>query len=145
MKKSTIVGVIMATTALVLGVIYFIRIEFSIQLESYFSLAYVMQFTPLIISLMLFISGFMLVKKMPKANFYLALFGADALEEVIFHWFGLINSNLGTYAMLLFFFIALAALWMAYSNVFNLKKMSLKEVVLSIVLGALISLFPYYI
>ena len=145
MKKSTIVGVIMATTALVLGVIYFIRIEFSIQLESYFSLAYVMQFTPLIISLMLFISGFMLVKKMPKANFYLALFGADALEEVLFHWFGLINSNLGTYSMFLFFFIALAALWMAYANAFNLKPMSSKEIGLSIVLGTLISLFPYFI
>ena len=135
----------MATTALVLGVIYFIRIEFSIQLESYFSLAYVMQFTPLIISLMLFISGFMLVKKMPKANFYLALFGADALEEVLFHWFGLINSNLGTYSMFLFFFIALAALWMAYANAFNLKPMSSKEIGLSIVLGTLISLFPYFI
>lgn len=145
MKKSTIVGVIMATTALVLGVIYFIRIEFSIQLESYFSLAYVMQFTPLIISLMLFISGFMLVKKMPKANFYLALFGADALEEVIFHWFGLINSNLGTYSMFLFFFIALTALWMAYANAFNLKPMSSIEIGLSIVLGTLISLFPYFI
>lgn len=145
MKKSTVVGVIMATTALVMGAIYFIRIDFSIQLESYFSLAYLMQFTPLIISLMLFIGGFLLVKRMPKANFYLALFGADTLEEVIFHWFGLINSNLGSYAMFLFFFIALAALWMAYSNVFNLKKMSIKEVLLSIALGALISLFPYYI
>lgn len=135
----------MATASLVMGVIYFIRIDFGIQLKSYFRLAFLMQFTPLIISLMLFISGFMLVKRIPKANFYLALFGADVLEEVVFHWVGVINSSLGTYTMPLLFLCALAALWMAYANAFNLKPLSSKEIVLSIVFGALISLFPYFI
>lgn len=144
-KRSTIVGVIFAITALVLGIISATRIDINIRLESYFSLTYLMQFTPLIISLMLFISGYGLIKRMPKANFYLALFGSDMLEEALFDWFGLINSSLETYTLLLFFLFALSALWIAYSNVFDLKSLSLKEAVLSIVLGTLISLSPYFV
>lgn len=144
-KISTITGLLFVISAIVMGVIFLGRIDFNVQLQTYFNLDYVMQYTPLIISLMLLISGYMLARRKQSANFYLALFGADTLEEILFDWFGLINSSLGPNTKILLFTLALIALLIAYSNVFSLKPLSLKEIVMSVLFGALVGLLPYII
>ncbi len=134
-----------AITGLILGIIFISKIEFSIQLKSYFSFSYLMQFMPLVISPMLLIGGFMLIKRLPNTNFILALIVMDILELAFCDWVGLINSNLPAWAMMLFFCMALGAIWISYSNSFNLKRLSLKDIALSIVFGTLLSLFSFYL
>jgi len=80
-----------------------------------------------------------------NANFALALFGYAALEEIIFSWFGLTSTSLSTYSIVLFFGCAIAALWIAHSNPFNLKRLSCRELIISVVFGAVESLLPNFL
>lgn len=144
MKKNKIVGSVFSIVAVVLGIVFVQKIDFSIQLESYFNMGYYTQFTPVLISLILLVGGVFLMKRKPKTNFVLALFGHDVLEEIFFNWVGLVNSNLPIYAMLVFFVIALVALWIAYRNTFSLKSLTFNEIVYSLLLGAILSLLPSF-
>ncbi|MDG2449298.1 MAG: hypothetical protein P8M34_06655 [Saprospiraceae bacterium] len=95
-----------------------------------------MQFSPVIVSVMLLMGGVGLLSNHSKTNFALALFGHTALEEIIFDWLGIISHNLPLFAVALFFGCVVIALWLAYSNAFDLKRLSSKEVVLSLLIGA---------
>lgn len=144
MKNNKIIGFVFSIIALVFIVIFILRIDFSIQLESYFSLKYYFQYTPIVISFLLFFSGVFLIRKHRRTNFILALFGFDVLEELTFNWFGLTTSLLPTFAMGIFLCLAIVSMWVAFTNPFNLNKISYKEVISSIVIGAILSLMPYY-
>ncbi len=117
---------------------------FDFSLKSYFSLAYLRQITPLIISLILLYGGILLIIKPSKSNPVLALFGFIVLEEVIFNWLDIITINFPAYIVLIFFCCALLALWIAYSNTINLKRLSFQEGISSLILGTLINAFSYY-
>jgi len=56
-EKRKIIGAIFSIIALITIGIFVAQTDFSIQLQSYFSLKYCMQFVPLIISLLLLFSG----------------------------------------------------------------------------------------
>jgi len=58
MKKRKIIGAGFSIIALITIGIFIAQTNFSIQLQSYFSLEYSMQFVPLIISLLLLFGGF---------------------------------------------------------------------------------------
>lgn len=143
MKNSRIIGI--AFTLLAIAICYNVicRIEFSIQLENNFSLEYWMQFTPLVIGLTMLVSGVFLIFEHPKTNFMLSLFGFDVLEEIIFDYIGYTTTNLVSLEVIVLLICALVALWMAFSNPFKLKPLSTKEVIIGLVFGALLSLFPY--
>ena len=145
MKKRKIIGAGFSITALVTIGIFIAQTDFSIQLQSYFSLEYCMQFVPLIISLLLLFGGVFLFVNRPNANFALALFGYAALEEILFSWFGVTLTYLSTYSIVLFFCCAIAALWIAHSNSFNLKRLSYRELIISVVFGAVESLLPNFL
>ena len=117
---------------------------FDFSLKSYFSLAYLRQVTPLIISLILLYGGVLLIIKPSRSNPVLALFGFTVLEEVMFNWLNIITIELPIYIIAAFFFCALLALWIAFSNTINLKRLSFKEGLSSVILGTLINACSYY-
>lgn len=143
MKNRRIIGIVFSILAISICYNVICRIEFSMQLESNFSLEYWMQFTPLVIGLTMLVSGILLIFGHPKTNFMLSLFGFDVMEEIIFDYMGYTNTNLVSIEVIGLLVFALAALWMAFYNPFNLKSLSTKEVVIGLVFGALLSLFPY--
>ncbi len=145
MNYRKITGAVFATTALIYSVIFALKLNFSIQLQSYFTLEYYMQFAPLIVSMILLFAGIYLYLKKSKTNFTLALFGHTVLEEVLFDWIGLTTCNLPNYVIPIFLLFAIAALWIAYSNTFNLKRLSYKEVIVSLLFGAIESFLPGYL
>lgn len=145
MEKRKIIGVGFSIIALVTMGIFITQTDFRIQLQSYFSLEYCMQFVPLIISLLLLFGGVFLFVNRPNANFALALFGYVALEEILFSWFGVTPTYLSTYSIVLIFCCAIVALWIAHSNSFNLKQLSYRELIISVVFGAVESLLPNFL
>jgi len=138
--KRKLIGAVFSTIAVVAIGIFITETEFNIQLQSYLSLEYYMQFVPLIISFLLFYGGVSLFNNRPNANFALALFGYAALEEILFDWLGISSTYLSTVSIVLFFCCAIAALWISHTNSFNLKRLSYIEIVISIVFGAVESL-----
>lgn len=142
MKMRKMIGAGFSVIALVTIGIFVAQTDFNIQLQSYLSLEYCMQFVSLVISLLLLFGGVSLFVNRSNANFALALFGYAALEEILFSWFGITSTYLSTYSVVLFFCCAVAALWIAHSNSFNLKRLSYREVIISLVFGAVESLLP---
>ena len=118
---------------------------FDFSFKSYFSLAYLREITPLIICLILLYGGVLLIIKPAKSNPVLALFGFTVLEEVVFNWFNIITIDFPMYVVAVFFCCALLAFWIAYSDTINLKRLSFKEGVSSLILATFINLCSYYI
>lgn len=145
MRMRKIIGVGFSVTALATIGIFIAQTDFSIQLQSYFSLEYCMQFVPLIISLLLLFGGVSLFVNRANTNFALALFGYAALEEILFSWFGVTSTYLSTYSIVLFFCCAIATLWIAHFNSFNLKRLSYRGLGISVVFGAVESLLPNFL
>lgn len=141
MKKRKIIGAGFSIIALVTIGLFVAQTDFSIQLQSYLSLEYCMQFAPLIIYSLLLFAGVYLFINQPDTNFALSLFGYAAVEEILFDWFGVTPSYLPTYSILLFFCCAIIALWIAHSNTFNFKRLSYRKLILSILFGVVLKFF----
>jgi hypothetical protein len=141
MNTRKIIAAIFIIVAIVLGVIFYVKIDFPMGLEAYFKKEFYSQFGPLAISIELLIAGFHLFIKHPKSNFTLALFGFTALLDPIFNTIGLFTSSVPTYAMVLFAICAFLALWLAFSNTFKLGRISLIGVIVSFILGIAVELF----
>ena len=145
MKKRKIIAAVFIILALVLGVVFFKKIKFPSGIEAYFSADYYNQFGPLAICVELLFAGFYLMNKHPKTNFTLALFGFTALLDPFFNLIGLFTSSVPVYAMVLFVGCALLALWLAFSNTFNLGRISLIGALVSFILGNAVELFFNYL
>lgn len=144
MQVRKIIGTVFFVVALITLGIFIVRTEFSFQLQAWLSFKYYMQFAPYFISMMLIYGGAYLIKENPKSNFALAIFGYTMLEIMVLDWMGIIPNSLGTYPTLMFIGCALAAFWIAHANSFHFKKLSLKEILISLFAGALESLLLYY-
>ena len=118
---------------------------FDFSFKSYFSLSYFNQILPLILCFILLYGGILLIFKPTKSNPVLALFGFTVLEEIMFSWLGLISIDFPIYVFAIFFSSALLALWIAYSDTINQKRLSLKEGISSLFLGTIITAFSYYV
>jgi len=145
MKTRKIIAIAFIIIAIVLGVIFFTKINFPIGLDAYFNKEFYVQFGPLAICIELLVAGFYLFVKHAKSNFTLALFGFTALLDSIFNTIGLFTSMVPTYAMVLFVICSLVALWIAFSNTFKLGRISLKGVIVSFILGTAVELFFNYL
>ena len=143
MRKIT--GIAFLVASLTTFSIFITRTEFSIQLQAWMSFNYYIQFAPYFISIMLIYSGLYLIKKNPKSNFTMAIFGYTIFELAALDWIGVLPNNLGTTATILFGCCAIAALWIAHANSFSLKRLSLPEILVSILIGSLESLLLYYL
>ncbi len=127
--------------ATVLGVIFLPDIDFPVGLTSYFQKEYYSQFGPLAISIELLIAGVYLLKGGQKANFTLALFGFTALLDPIFDLSGIFTSAVPIYASVLFTICAVIALRLAFTNTFDLGRISFIGAFGSFLLGAVVELF----
>lgn len=152
MAARKIIGITFLIIAVLFSVIFVIQSNLSIDfkdyfdlsLKSYFSLEYLRQITPLVICLILLYGGILLIVKPTKSNPVLAIFGFTVLEEIVLDWLDIITINFPAYVIVVFFCCALLALWIAYSNTINLKRLSFKEGVSGLILGTLINAFSYY-
>jgi hypothetical protein len=145
MKSRKIIATVFIIIAIVLGVIFYIKIEYPMGLDAYFKKEFYSQFGPMAISIELLIAGFYLFTKHLKSNFTLALFGFTALLDPIFNTVGLFTSSVPTYAMLLLVICALLALWLAFSNTFKLGRITIIGVIVSFILGIAVELFFNYL
>ncbi|MEM9650026.1 MAG: hypothetical protein AAF969_16225 [Bacteroidota bacterium] len=145
MNIRKIVAILFMGIAVVLGVLYYLGIQFPDTLQGYFKKEYYGQYGPLAISVELLVAGFYVFKKHPKANFNLALFGFTAILDPIFNLVGLFTSMVPIYAMVLFTLCAVIALWLSFTNTFGLGKITLLGAIWGFVLGNAVELFFNYI
>jgi hypothetical protein len=145
MKTRKIIALLFIILALILSVIFYLEIQFPKGLEAYFKKEYYSQFGPLAISIELLIAGIYLFNKHAKVNFTLALFGFTALLDVVFNLLGLFTSMIPVYATVLFICCALLSLWLAFTDTFNLGRISFIGAVLSFILGNAVELFFNYL
>lgn len=147
METRKIIGIVYSLMALLFSTIFILQTDLNFNLKeyfdysfkSYFSLSYFNEIMPLIICFILLYGGILLIIKPTKSNPILALFGFTVLEQFVFSWFGLMSIDFPAYILALFFFSALLALWIAYSDTINQKRLSFKEGVSSLILGTLIN------
>jgi len=131
--------------ALILGVIFFLDVQFPMGIEDYFKKEYYSQFGNLAISIELLIAGIYLFNKHAKVNFTLALFGFTVLLDVVFNLLGLFTSMMPIYARVVFICCALLSLWLAFTNTFKLGRISFIGAVISFILGNAVELFFNYL
>ena len=144
MKAYRIIATIFILIALGLGIVFFSELSFPLNLEDYFKREYYNQFGPLAICVELLVAGIYLFRKHPKANFTLALYGFTALLDPVFNAIGLFNTSVPVYGTVLFIGCAIPALWMAFSNSFDLGRISFIAAFGSFLLGLAVELFFNY-
>lgn len=145
MKKRKIISLLLLIIGLVLSVAFIMKIEFPQGFEAYFKREYYNQFGPLAISVELLIASYYLFIKHKKTNFTLALFGFTALLDPFFDQIGLFNSIVPLYGTIMLSICGLLCLWLAFSNTFKLKRLSLLAAIISVVLGVFVELFFNYL
>ena len=145
MEIRKFIGIAYFMVSLTTFCIFISRTEFSIQLLAWTSFEYYIQFAPYVISIMLFYCGLYLVRKHPKSNFAMAVFGYTILELMVLDWVSVLPNNLGTTATILFGCCAIVALWIAHANSFSLKRLSLSEILISIFVGGIESAVLFHL
>jgi hypothetical protein len=140
MKKKWI-AVLFLLIGLGLGLYFFLNLNFPIVVRSYFQKAYYDQFAPLVMCVELSIAGGYLLIGHTKANFTLALFGFTVIMDLFFNLVGLFDSSIPVFGRLIFTFCALWALWLAFSNTFELDRMTVLKTAGSFALGTVVELF----
>ena len=125
---------------LTLCIIFYPKINYR-DFEAYFQIGFYRQFGQIVIAVELIIAGIHLILKHKKTNFTMALFGFTAVLDPIFNYFGLLSSNVPLYGTILFLIFAVISFWIAFSDAFDSGKISIFNVVLSLILGVVIELF----
>ena len=141
MKGRKLIGSIFLTIGLVLAVVFYSKIEFPSDFQSYFRIGTYGQFGPMIISIELMIAGYYLFVGHSKTNFALPLFAFTALLDPIFNLAGIFTSIVPLYATIVFVICALLSLWIAFSNKFDTGRISFITALGSFLLGAAAELF----
>ena len=144
MSNRKILASLYILTALILGAIFYSQLQLTYDPLRYFEKDLYNQFGPLAICVELFIAGIHLFRKHKAANFTLALFAFTAFLDPIFNAVGLFDTNLPVYGTIIFIVLALPAFWIAFTNTFNLGRISWPKAVLSFISGVLIELFFNY-
>ena len=144
MNFRRIIAVAFIVIALVLGIIFYIQLEFPKGLEPYFDKEYYNQFGPLAICVELLIAGYQLFIKHAKTNFTLALFAFTAILDPVFNAVGLFQTSVPVFGTILFIICAIPALWICFTNAFGLGRISFIWAFGSLVLGLIVELFFNY-
>ena len=144
MKTRKSIAVAFIILSVILGAIFYLKIDYPENLEGYFKKSYYGQLGPLAICVELLFSAIYLFKGHKKSNFALALFAFTALADILFNLTGIFISGVPNYAMVLFFVCAIVSLWIAFSNAFNLGRISLLWAITSFILGNAIEFYFNY-
>lgn len=141
MKTQKSIAISFLLIALALSVIFYLNLNLPKTIEGYFRKSYYGQLGALAIAIELMVASYYLFLGNKKANFYLALFGFTAVLDTLFHISGLLTSNVPIYGMIIFGLCAIISFYIAFSNSFNLGKISLWGALLSFVMGNAIEWF----
>ena len=141
MKYNKIIGLTFSIFSILYTINFIINSKLTYHLESYFDLEHLMGFSPVIVSLILLVAGIRLFINPAKANLALALFGHSVLEDILFDWLGISDSQYELWLTITFLIFGLTAIYIAYTDTFSSKKLSVKEAIISIVIGTLIALY----
>ncbi len=141
-RKSIAVAFILI--AVILSVVFYLKIDYPENFEGYFKKSYYGQFGPLAICVELLVAAIYLFMGHKKSNFALALFAFTALSDILFNLTGIFISGVPNYAMVLFFVCAIVSLWIAFSNAFNLGRITLLWALTSLILGNAIEFYFNY-
>jgi hypothetical protein len=144
MTKRYLISFLFIAIAIVLGIVFFSNVVFPKHHIEFFKAEQYNQFAPIALCIELLIAGFYLLKKHPKTNFALALFGFTAILDPIFDLIGLFNSLVPVYGTVIFIICAPIALWLAFTNTFGLGKITFLNTLLSFLSGCAIELFFNY-
>ncbi len=131
--------------AIAISIVFLLKIEFPSGFETYFKRAYYNQFGPLVIGIELLIASYYLLVGHEKTNFALALFGFTALLDPFFDQVGLFESIVPLYGTITLSICALFCLWLAFKNIFQLKRISFIVAFASFILGSVVELFFNYL
>lgn len=145
MRKRKITALVLLIIGVALSIAFLIKIDYPQGFEAYFKREYYNQFGPLAISIELMIASYYLLIEHKKTNFALALFGFTALLDPLFSQIGLFDSTMPLYGTIILAICALLCLWLAFKNVFKLKKLSPLAAIFSAILGVIIELFFNYL
>jgi hypothetical protein len=141
MKTRKSIAIIFFLIAMVMGIVFYQNLNLPESIDGYFKQSYYGQLGALAIAVELAISAYYLFRGNRKANFYLALFGFTAILDILFHISGLLTSNVPIYGMIIFGLCAIISFYIAFSNSFNLGKITLWGALLSFVIGNAIEWF----
>ncbi|NER17790.1 hypothetical protein [Spongiivirga citrea] len=145
MNYRKFIAIIFLIVALIFGAVFYLNIGVPESIEGYFKKSYYGQFGPLSICVELLVAGYYLFKANKKANFTLALFGFTVILDILFNLTGILTSGVPVYAMVVFFCFAVVSFWIAFSNSFNLGKISFKGTIAAFVLGNAVEFFFNYL
>ena len=143
-KHIKIIGFALLTIGLVFSVIFHQSVHFNLDPQVWFTPEYYLQFIPLYIAATLFLCGLFVVIELRSINFYLAVFGHSASEEILFSLAGLTTTPLPNYAAWIFLPLSCIALWMAYTNTLNCKKVSRAEAIFGVLFSTAFILWPRF-
>lgn len=141
MKTRKSIAITFSVIAMVMAIVFYLNLNLPKNIEGYFKKSYYGQLGALAIAVELAISAYYLFLGNNKANFYLALFGFTAILDLLLHISSLLTSNVPIYGMVIFATCAVAAFYIAFSNSFNLGKISLLGALLSFAMGNAIEWF----
>ncbi len=141
MEKRKGIALIFTIIALVLGVVFYLKIDYPENFIGYFKKSYYAQFGPLAICLELLVAAIYIFVGHKKSNFALALFAFTVLLDIFFNLIGVFTSGVPVYAMVLFFICAVISLFIAFSNTFGLGKITVLGAITSFILGNAIEFY----
>lgn len=141
MKYNKIIGVIFSIFSIVYSTNFIVNSKLTYNLESYFDFEYLMSFSSVVVSIILLIAGILLFVNPAKANLALALFGHSVVEEILFNWLGISDSQYDLCLTIIFLIFGLTAIYIAYTDTFSSKKLSIKEAIISFIIGTLFAIY----
>ncbi|RFN57578.1 hypothetical protein [Marixanthomonas ophiurae] len=144
MKKRKLISLVLLIIAFVMSISFILKIEFPQGFDTYFKREYYNQYGPLAIGIEFLIASYYLLVAHKKTNFALALFGFTALLDPFFDQIGLFESIVPLYGTIIFSICALFCLWLAFKNIFTLKRISFIAAFASFILGCFVELFFNY-
>jgi len=145
MRKRKTLSLLLLIIGIVLSIAFMLRIDFPQGFEAYFKREYYNQFGPMAISIELLIASYYLFIGHKKTNFTLALFGFTALLDLLFNQIGLFTSIVPLYGTIILSICGLISIYLAFTNTFKLKRLSLLTALLSVILGVFVELFFNYL
>ena len=142
MIKRKTASILLAIVSISLLVYFLWTTQIRVEFTTYFKPEYYLKFSLLIISAMLFNAAILLFRNAKGTNLALAIFGYTVVEEILFDLIGVTAVNMPLFAYIVLFICAVPCIWIAHSNLYKTEKLSIKELMIGLVIGAFESLLP---
>lgn len=140
-----IVAALFMMIALLLIVNFFRTTTIQVDFATYFTPAYYMQFSLLLMPVALLNAGFLLIRGSKQANLALAIFGYMAVLELFFDLVGVTSSSTPVFVVIVLLLAAGGAIYIAHTNTFSTNKLSKSGLLISLLIGVVESLIPLFI